>query len=548
MKIGFSQILHFDKEVFNGFTIANSCCFSVKRENHSTFGKESSVLHKVREEWKTRVGFLLAAIGCAVGLGNIWRFPYVVYKSGGGAFFIPYLVAIFFVGLPLMILEFGLGHKEQGAAPTAFYRVNKSFEFPAWWAVLFTSFGVLCYYNVILSWCINYLVYAFDFSWGNDPATFFSKQFLQESGNPFSINGFRWPIVVGLAFVWALVWFTLIRGVSKGIEIATKAFIPVLIIIVTFLVLWSLTLPGAGEGIKTYLTPDFSKIWDNEIWRNAFGQVFFSLSLGYGMMIAYASYLPRKTDINVNAGIVTFSNSAFEVFAGFAVFSVLGFMAIKSGKPVSEVVAQGPGLSFIAYPQAINELPFGILGKQIFGILFFMALFIAGITSSFALMECFVTAAQDKFSWNRKKLVHISCIISFLLGLVFTTRAGVYWLDIVDNFINKFGVVCIAFLECVLVARVFGHKKFLEYVNKHSSANVGLLWKFSICVFIPIILIVMLVTGVWESVRAPYGGYSWNAVLSIGVGALVLTLIVALFFTRARWIDIDFKHIAKETE
>lgn len=485
-----------------------------------------------RETWKSNLGFLLAAIGCAVGLGNIWRFPYIAFKSGGGAFFIPYLVAVFLVGVPLMMLEMGIGQMEQGSAPLTFARIKRKWEWLGWLAVVFTAFGIACYYNVVLSWCVNYLVYSFNLSWGSDPSRFFMKSFLGASDSPFHFGGIQWPIFWGLFACWIFTWFVLSRGISKGIELANKIFLPILFVLIVVLVVWSLNLPGAGEGIKAYLTPDFSRITDHTIWRNAFGQVFFSMSLGYGMMIAYASYLPKRTNINKDALVVALSNSGFEVFAGFAVFATLGFMAFQMGQPVSEVAASGPGLSFVAYPQAINQLPFG---QRTFGVLFFLALLIAGLTSIVAIMECFISSAIDKFAWPRHKVVNLSCLISFLAGLIFTTQAGVHWLDLVDNFINQFGVVIVALLQCLLVTRVLGTKRFIDFINGESSIKMGPVWKFGLTLFTPVILIVMLITGIWENIQKPYGGYSWNAVLTVGVGWLMATLFVSLFFTRAKW-------------
>lgn len=485
-----------------------------------------------REQWKSRLGFLMAAIGCAVGLGNIWRFPYIAYKSGGGAFFIPYLTAVFLVGIPLMMLEQGVGQMEQGSPPLSFAKIRRRWEWLGWWAVIFTAFGIACYYNVVLSWCANYLVYSFNLGWGSNPGEFFQKTFLNVSSGPFVFGGFQWPIVAGFLAMWVMTWLILQRGISRGIEVANKFFMPLLFILIVALVVWSLNLPGAGEGIRAYLTPDFSKVSDPEIWRNAFGQVFFSCSLGYGMIINYASYLPKRSNINQDSVIVVLSNSGFEVFAGFAVFATLGFMAMQMGVPVSEVAKSGPGLSFVAYPQAINQLPFG---KQAFGILFFLALILAGLTSMLAVMECFISSACDKFGWKRRKVVNITCGVSALLGLVFTTQAGVHWLDIVDNFINQFAVIAVGLLQCILVTRIYGTRRFIDFINGESTVQMGPVWKFGLTIFTPVILLVMLVSGVWENFQKPYGGYSWNAVLILGAGWVSATLIAALIFKQARW-------------
>lgn len=474
----------------------------------------------------------MAAIGCAVGLGNIWRFPYIAYKSGGGAFFLPYLMAIFLVGIPLMILEQGIGQMEQGSSPLTFYKIRKRWEWLGWWGVVFSSFGIACYYNVVLAWCANYLVYSFDLSWGSDPKDFFLNSFLRVSQSPFEFGKFRLEIVVSLVLMWGLTWWILRRGVSKGIEMATKIFMPILFVLMVVLVGWSLTLPGAEIGIRNYLTPDIDKIFDVEVWRNAFGQVFFTLSLGYGMMITYGGYLPKKSNITNNALIVVFSNSAFEIMAGFAVFSTIGFMALQTGLPFSETLTQGPGLSFMVYPQAINLLP---AGKMLFGVFFFLSLILAGITSLVALMELFVSGAQDKFGWSRNAGATFSCVVACLLGLIFTTQAGLYWLDIVDHFINQFAVVIFALLETVLVAYFFGTEAFLNFINAESTTQVGWVWKFGLSIFTPTILVGMLAAGTWQDLTRSYEGYPWQANLSIGIGSMAVALFISYFLTKARW-------------
>jgi len=173
-----------------------------------------------RAQWKTRTGFLLAAIGSAIGLGNIWRFPYMAYDNGGGAFLIPYLVALLTAGIPLMILEYGIGHKNRGSAPLAYARVSRRFEWVGWWAVMSVMFGIVLYYNVIISWCLNYFVYSFDVSWGNDPDAFFYTSFLKLGDGPWPPGDIRGSILFGLVIIWFVDWIIVFRGIQKGIELA----------------------------------------------------------------------------------------------------------------------------------------------------------------------------------------------------------------------------------------------------------------------------------------------------------------------------------------
>ncbi len=387
--------------------------------------------HKARGRWNSRRGFLLAAIGSAVGLGNIWRFPYTAYENGGGAFLLPYLIALCLVGIPLMLLEQGMGHRFRSALPMACAKINRKWEAVGWWAVIFPMFGILLYYNVIISWCFNYLGYSLTLAWGTDTGSFFMQEFLGVSSGPSELGGFRWAILAGAVFVWAIIWQIVSRGVGSGIEKVSRLFMPILFVQMMVLVAWSVFLPGASEGIAAYLTPDPSRLLDSKVWSAAFGQIFFSLSLGMGIMVAYSSYLPERAKVGQNSLITAFANSGFEIFAGFAVFSTLGYMAFKSGLPVAKVASGGAGLAFVAYPKAISLLPFA---SKLFGVIFFSALIFAGITSAISIFESFVSSIIDKFGVARKKVVTVCCGLGCLGSLVFTTGAGVHWLEIVDYF------------------------------------------------------------------------------------------------------------------
>ena len=280
-----------------------------------------------RAVWGSKLGFLMAAVGSAVGLGNIWRFSYMTFENGGGAFLVPYIVALFAVGIPLVILEYTLGHKWRGSSPLAFAKVNKKWEAIGWWMPTVATVGIMLFYAVVIAWCINYFFFALNLSWGDDTKGFFFKEFLQLSKGPMDLGGFRWNIVGTTAFVWFLCWFICFKEVNHGIEKACSIFMPLLFVLTLVLVGWSLPLPGAGEGIKAYLTPDWSKVATTKPWIDAFGQIFFTLSLGFGIMITYASYLPKQTNLFSSAIWTAVLNCTYSFITGFAVFGTLGFMA-----------------------------------------------------------------------------------------------------------------------------------------------------------------------------------------------------------------------------
>jgi NSS family neurotransmitter:Na+ symporter len=484
-----------------------------------------------REQWQSQKGFLLAAIGSAIGLGNIWRFSYLAYEHGGGAFLIPYVTALLTAGIPLLILEFGIGHERIGSAPLAYHKIKPSWEWLGWWAVIFVMFGIELYYTVVISWCINFFSLSFDLGWGDDPNAFFFSKFLSVSEGPSSIGNVRTPILAGLIIVWFLNWLIIYRGVQRGLELANKIFMPLLFVLTTVLVFWSFTLDGAMTGIKAYLTPDFSKLMNHKVWIDAYSQIFFTLSLGFGIMIAYASYLPSKANITRNAILTGFINSGYSLFAGFAVFSVLGFMAVSQQQPLSEVVSQSIGLAFVAYPKAISLMP----GGELFGSIFFLCLVVAGLSSSISIVEAFTSAVVDKFGIDRKKVVTIISILGFAGSITFTTQSGLFWLDIVDHFLTHYGLVVVGVFECILVGWIFKITILKKHINKVSTVQLGNRWTFLIKYFVPIALGTILLIDIYKEVRQPYEGYPWTSILILGIGWILITLTVSIWVASKPW-------------
>ncbi|MBD3322526.1 MAG: sodium-dependent transporter [Chitinivibrionales bacterium] len=492
------------------------------------------------------MGFLFAAIGSAVGLGNIWRFPYVAYENGGGAFLIPYFVALITAGIPILMLEFALGHKKKASAPKAFRIIDERWEWLGWWSVCFVMFGIVMYYIVVIGWCINYLFFSFGRVWGDDPDGFFFKQFLNVSdiaqgGLWDGAFSFRPWIALAVLLVWFVNWLITFKGIEKGIEKAVKVMMPVLFGITLVIIIWSFFLDGAGDGIRHYVTPDFKKIFNKDVWIAAYGQIFFSLSLGFGIMIAYSSYLPKEANIFKNGLIVGFTNSMYEVFAGFGVFSVLGYMAMQQGTEIKEVVTSGIGLAFVAYPKAISLLPFGAL----FGVLFFFLLTIAGISSSISIIEAFTSAILDKFNFARKKVITVICLIGVAGSMLFATRAGIYWLDIVDHFLNQYGLITVGVLEAIIIGWFYRTDQLKYHIvsqlglsgNRHRIFNYIILrlWMYCIRFITPVALGMAIVNSLLQEFVEPYGGYPISGIIFLGVGWILVTHIVAFGISGLPW-------------
>ncbi|MDQ6951797.1 MAG: sodium-dependent transporter [Mariprofundales bacterium] len=534
-----------------------------------------------REQWGSSLGFVLAAIGSAVGLGNIWRFSYLTYDNGGGAFLVPYVIALLLVGIPVLLLEMALGHHARASTPRAFASIDPRFAWIGWWAVVFVMFGIEAYYCVIIAWCGDYFTFSPLLAWGNDPDNYFFHQFLHV-GDAKQALGMSLPnisVFLGLIVVWGLNWWIVGRGITRGIELANKVMIPALFLIILVLVGWSLMLPGGSSGIHWYLTPNWSKLADPKVWVAAFTQIFFTLSIGFGIMTTYASYLPDNANLTKYAIITALANSAVSFIAGFAVFATLGFMAQQSGKPFDEVVSQSIGLAFVAYPKAISSMP---LLPQLFGMLFFGALFMAGLSSSLSLIEAFVTAVTDKLKVGRRQVVTPICLIGFCLSLLFSMNNGLYWLDIVDHFITNYGLTLVVVLECIVVGWFFGGRRFHHYILDVSgfryarhyevlmrillTLGLGLAWVGFFMVnaggvgaFIARMCILVAILGVWladdwfdlairfvipaigvalldrgmvTDITTPYGGYPWDAIVVLGVGVLAASLLVAVALDR----------------
>jgi len=488
-----------------------------------------------RSRWSSQIGFLLAAIGSAIGLGNIWRFPYLAYQSGGGAFLVAYVVALLTAGMPLMILEFGLGHSMHGSSALSFWRVNRRLEWFGWWMPLMVMYGIMLYYMVVLGWCFNYILFSLNLSWGSDPASFFLTAFLKKTNSPWDLKDIVGPIFVTTALVWLITWFICYKEVNKGIERACKIFMPALFILTLLLVFWGCSLDGAGEGLTFYLKPAWGELKKVTVWTSAYGQVFFSLSIGFGIMIAYASYLPRSSNLVQNAAITSIADSLYSFVAGFAVFSVLGYLARMKGLPVGNVVEEGPILAFVTYPQAISELP---AFNRLFGVSFFTCMALAGLTSVISIIEALTCAITDKFSVARRKVATILCATGFLGSIVFASHSGLLWLDIVDRFINHYGLVLAGFLECVFIGWILKARSLRHHVNAVSTWKLSRIWDYLIKFVSPAVLGTIYVMDVVEIVAKGYPtkeSYPADWLILIGVNSLILSFILATVFAVYPW-------------
>lgn len=485
---------------------------------------------RTRETWATRRTFLAAAIGSAIGLGNIWRFPYIAYQNGGGSFLVPYVIALVTGGVVMLFFDYVIGHRFRGAPPLALARINRRIEALGWVQVLITFF-IAVYYTAVLAWAAFYTWFSLTLAWGEDPNGFFMDSFLHFDP-AVAVSTSHVPALTGvLLLVWVAILLIMSAGVQRGVGRVSRIAVPLLVVMFLAITLRALFLPGASEGLNAFFQPDWTALTDPTVWMAGYGQIFYSLAVGFGIMLTQASYLKPRTDITTTAWTVAFANSSFEVLAGVGVFSALGFMAAQSGGAIGDVVSSGVGLAFIAFPQIISTMP----GGPVFGALFFGSLFLAGFTSMFSIIEVPIAAFQEKFHLSRRRAtLTVGGVAALVSLLLMPTRSGLATLDIIDKFINVFGIVVISVLTLVIVGwgcRMFG--VLSRHLDAISTIPTRGWWPIFVGVITPVVLTVIFLGDAIGLVRTPYEGYSplqlaifgWGVAAVLYVGSLVLSLL-----------------------
>ena len=485
-----------------------------------------------RGAFSGRTAFIFAAIGSAVGLGNIWRFPAVAYENGGGAFILPYLVALLTAGIPLLFLDYAIGHRWRGSAPAAWRRFRRWTEFIGWWQVLIALIIAL-YYALILAWATNYTIFSFDQRWGDDADGFFGEYTQALGGADVTISFDVVPaVLISMIVVWLAVIIVMALGVQKGIAASSIVFIPLLLVMFVILVVRALFLPGAIDGLDALFTPNWGALLDPAVWIAAYGQIFFSLSVAFGIMLTYSSYLKKKTDLTGSGLVVGFANSSFEILCGIGVFSALGFMAQAQGVAIDEVVVAGVGLAFIAFPTIISEAPAGAL----IGVLFFGSLVLAGFTSLISIVEVVIAAVQDKFGLARVSSTLLVCVpIAVVSTVLFSTTMGLPLLDVMDKWANEYGIVAAALVSSLIVAFVVrGMPTLRDHLNFRGTFHIGRWWYACVAIIAPLVLGVSLIISTVSLLSADgtYEGYPGWFVLVFGwlmaIGLVVVAVILSL--------------------
>ncbi|HOU36200.1 MAG TPA: sodium-dependent transporter [Candidatus Omnitrophota bacterium] len=469
---------------------------------------------RTRETWGSRLGIIMAVAGSAVGLGNFLRFPAKAASNGGGAFMIPYITALFLLGLPLMWIEWTLGRYGggfgHGTAPGIFHRVWRKNRFIKYFGVIgiFGPLVIFIYYTYIASWTLGYsfLALAGKFAGISDQAGM--QGFL--SGYQGLRNN-QYFSGLGCAYTFFLITFTLniaviYRGIKGGIEKMCRWAMPALFVcgVILFIRVITLGTPDAAKpdwnilnGFGFLWNPDFSRLKEARVWLEAAGQIFFTLSVGIGMILTYASYLSKGDDVVLSGLTAASMNEVAEVILGGSIIIPAAFVFFGPAQMESIVDSGTFNLGFVTMPLVLNHVPWA----QLFSFIWFFLLFLAGVTSSVSLAQPALAFLQDEFDIGRDKAVAIFAVVTFVLcqPAVFFLRNGV--VDELDFWGGTFFIVVFATIEVVLFAWVFGMENAWDEIHKGADMRIPSVYKFIIRYITPLFLLVILGTWFWQEWR-----------------------------------------------
>ncbi|XP_070197949.1 sodium- and chloride-dependent glycine transporter 1-like [Littorina saxatilis] len=580
-----------------------------------------------RGNWGSQLDFLLSCVGYAVGLGNVWRFPYLAYRNGGATFLFPYILMLIVAGLPLFFIELALG-QFASEGPITVWKMSPFFS-GIGFAMCIISGVVSIYYNVIITYAIYYMFVSFvnldgDLPWAKcdrinwastkcrdepyprfaelneteammaikddvysdscirdkmmnmnfttelskefagmesygvlnstvirsdhfkdcampfvSPASDYLSQYvlrLNEATDFSDLGGISLKIILTLALAWLLIFFCLMNGVkSSGKVVYFTATFPYVILIV--LLVRGVTLEGHLDGIKFYVIPKWEKLLDAKVWGDAATQIFYSLGVGFGGLLTMASYNKFKNNCYRDAIMVALINCGTSIFAGFAIFSLLGHMAYVTNQDVGDVAESGPGLAFVAYPDGITKLP----AQSLWAFLFFFMILTLGLDSQFAMMETVISGISDLFPHTLRKrkvlFTFLVCFVGFLLGIPQTTKGGMWVLTLMDWYSGSYNLMFVALAEIICLIYVYGFKNFSEDIEMMVGHKPNIYWLATWIVITPVTIAFIIIIGAVQQTDASYSGYMFEGwVQGIGwvmvvvpIAAIVIVGIVQLF-------------------
>lgn len=504
-----------------------------------------------RGNWSRKMDFVLSCLSYAVGLGNVWRFPYVCYRNGAGAFLIPFVVMLFVTGIPLVYLELSFGQFSSSGVVSV-WRAAPLFQ-GVGWAMFIVSVLIAIYYNMIIAYTLYYLFASFKAmlpweecgDWSSEACSkispaeikncrdnggiwcgeacyyknevntsvwaevsncsmptpispsddYFHKVVLDITNGVHDIGTVKWELALCLLLAWVLVCFCLAKGIKSGGKAAYfTAFFPY--IVLSILLVRSLTLPGSVDGIIYYFKPQWHKLGEAKVWGDAAIQIFFSLSPCWGGLITLASYNKFHNNSFLDAVIVSVMDCITSVFAGLVIFSIIGYMAAELNQPVNEVAAEGAGLAFIVYPEVVTKLPV----SQLWSVLFFAMLITLGLGTQISTVTTVHTTLLDRFpnlfrkSQKRRLMLLVGIsVICYIIGLAFASQGGMYILQLFDNYAATYSLLVIGLIESLALAWVYGGDRFLTDMECMLGTRPRRIWVWSWKVIAPVALLAILI-------------------------------------------------------
>ncbi|XP_061596093.1 sodium- and chloride-dependent GABA transporter ine [Cololabis saira] len=485
-----------------------------------------------RPTWSKQIEFTLAGIGCAVGLGNVWRFPYLCYRSGGGAFLLPYLFMLLVLGIPLLYMELIVGQYTRRGPVHALASLCPLLK-GVGVASVAISFIMCIYYNVVITWALYYLFSSFQAplpwqncnnTWNTPNCTahatnhsysstasqeFFQYKMLEQTSGVEEAGTVRWELFLILILAWTLIYFCIFKGVkSTGKVVYFTALFPYVILIA--LLINNVQLPGAMNGISFFIVPEWDKLLSVEVWVNAAAQIFNSIGIGFGSLLAMSSYNSFNNNVLKDTLTIAIINSATSILAGFVIFSAFGYMSHLQNIPINHLAVDGPGLVYIVYPQAFANMPV----SQLWAVMFFFMLLCLGLDSEFAMAEVMVTSLMDEYYqylikvFKRKELFVLAiCIVALLLGIPCVMQVGIYVFQLMDHYTAIVSIIFLALFEVIALCWCYGVKRLSDNVTEMTGKGANIFFKFCWLIVAPVLITVILIFSIIQFKPARYEDY-----------------------------------------
>uniref|UniRef100_A0A3Q1EHX7 Transporter n=1 Tax=Acanthochromis polyacanthus TaxID=80966 RepID=A0A3Q1EHX7_9TELE len=486
-----------------------------------------------RPTWSRQIEFTLAGIGCAVGLGNVWRFPYLCYRSGGGAFLVPYLLMLFVLGIPLLYMELAVGQYTRRGPVHALASVCPLLK-GVGIASVAISFIMCIYYNVVITWALYYLFSSFQSplpwqncnnTWNTPNCTthaingsnfsstasqeFFNYRMLEQTDGVHEAGTLRWQLFLILILAWILIYLCIFKGVkSTGKVVYFTALFPYVILIA--LLINNVQLPGATKGITYFIVPVWEKLLSVDVWVNAAAQIFNSIGIGFGSLLAMSSYNSFNNNILKDTLTISIINSLTSILAGFVIFSAFGYMSYLQGIEIDDLAVDGPGLVYIVYPQAFANMPVA----QLWAVLFFFMLLCLGLDSEFAMVEVMVTSLMDEFHrdlmkiFRRKEFFVLAiCGVACLLGIPCVMQVGIYVFQLMDHYTAIVSIMFLAFFEVIAICWSYGVTRLSANVKEMNGSRPNIFFRVCWLIVAPVLITVILVFSIVQFKPARYEEY-----------------------------------------